>query len=530
MDIDYSKLDRIADTDPELDKEDFKEQILTKFDKSISKNKQDYSESGSSENVYRMSGISVDPRGSKSRPGLGPAELRNNNFFMEETEVYNGDKIPIRTYKKMAADPEISFGTKLIKSWIGSLPFSIETGDRRIKRVLEYALGNVWSSLVRDLLDSIILGFSFGEKVWQREDVILSDSVQGKEKIIFNGKIVSLEKIKFLDPTLNFSYYKNKKDEITKVEQWSGSEKITVDRDKLVWFALDKKYSGVFGQSRYKNIYTQWYYSKVNHKYTLNDLQKRGSPHIEVRYPEGTTILDDGSEVDNSVVARKIAEQLTSDGVVAMPSRVNEEGEFKWSVKYADTKQDSSKSPFIDYLKYSDKKKLKGLGVPPAVTDGDSNFSTLDAQGDMLVIIVEDIVNQLEEVIQKDVVNDLVDHNFGPKAKSLVDLKIDKSALGRRQISKEILKNMIRTGSSMEGKTLASWPDPASLMNELGITNNSFDKVFTDAQGTGRSENDPVSKEEKKERSNDTDRSRDPDDENRDRQRPSERESVTESN
>jgi hypothetical protein len=524
--VNFDKIERISQADPDVDIQKMQDTLSKTFGETITPERSKTSESEQVTSDFAT--LPIDPRGDKSRPGLGEEKLRNNDYLRDPERVYNNDRIPLKTYRKMSMDPEISFGTKLIKSWIGSLPFSVETKDKRMRSVVEYVLEDVWSNLIRDMLDSIAMGFAFGEKVWQRESVMLTETIKGKDKVIFDGKVVSLEKIKFLDPLDDFKYWKSKKDEIAKVEQWQGAEKVTVDRDKLVWFALDRKYSGIFGESRYKNIYTDWYYSKVNQKYTLNDLQKRGSPHIEVRYPVGKTELSDGTIVDNQEVAQKIAKKLMSDGVVAMPSKVNEGGDPKWSVEYADTKQGVSESPFIEFLKYTDKKKLKGLGVPPAVTDGESNFSTMDAQGDMLVIIVEDIVNQLEEKIQEDVVDQVVEHNFGPRAKSLVNLKIDKSALGRRQMAKEILKGMMRAGTSMKEKSLSSWPDPVSLMNDLGITSASIDEAFVDAPGTDRKQNDPQSQEEKKEDSNDTDRSRDPDDEQRDRERPSERESVTE--
>jgi hypothetical protein len=264
-------------------------------------------------------------------------------------------------------------------------------------------------------------------------------------------------------------------------------------------------------------VYEEWYYSKVNAKYMLSDLQKRGSPHLELRFPRGKSRLD-GELVPNSVIAKNIAKKMMSDGLAVLPSETYDNGEHKWTIAYANTKQGASKSPFLEYLKYSDQKKMKGLGIPPSVAGADSNFSSADAGGDMLVVVVEDIVNQLEDIIQKDVVEDIVEYNFGPEMKTLVNLKIDKSALGRRQLMKEILKVMIRTGTSMRGHTTKSWPDPSSMMNELGITSAPFADVFTEMAGADREDGESqVDEAERDEDSNTDARRSEPDDRDRER-------------
>lgn len=532
IEFDLDRIARLADSDPHLDS-NFSSFISQNYGQTL---KPEFKESAGKDGEAKFTASCFDIRGVSSRPGMGNATLgseRLSNYPTEEGdyEVYRGDPIPLKTYRKMSCDPEIAFGTFLLKGWVGGLPYSIECGDRQIKAIVTHILDGIWKDLVRDMMDSIRNGFAFGEKVWHRPEVfIVGEDDEGGEELLYEGPIASIEKVKFLDPTHSFTFYK-RKDEISRVEQQQMRKKVSVPRTKLVWFALDPEYSSIFGRSRYKNIYSDWYYSNVNVKLLLNDLQKRGSPHVEIRFPPGQTLVD-GKMVDNGDIAMMLANKMRSDGIVAVPSTTDDNGNDQWSIKYADTKQTTSESPFLDFLKYADQRKMKGLGIPPSVTDAESNFSNADAGGDMLVVVVEDIVNQLEERIQKDVVEDLVDYNFGPKYKSLVKLTIDKSALGRRNLMKEILKTMLRTGSSMQDFTLKAWPDPRSMMNELGILPASFDEIF---KKTGSSTNRPagesaVDEVEDDEGSNDTDGRRDPDDNNRERERDSSADSATESN
>jgi len=518
---DRQRISRIADTDPHVDREAFD----TFLDRTYSSPEVSQQESSRDEDTFEFSSEMYQIRGATVRPGMGNASLERSDLSNRPTEdgeyeIFTDDPISLQTYKKMSVDPEIAFGTFLLKGWIGGLPYTVECPDPMIKGVVDHILKGLWKDLIRNMMDALKVGFAFGEKVWERSEVsIAGEDDDGGKKMLYTGKITNLKKVKFLDPSHQFQFFKDKTDEIVRVQQSQRSGDKSVERSKLVWFALDQEYSSVFGKARYKNVYSEWYYSQVNVKYMLSDLQKRGSPHLELRFPRGKSRLD-GELVSNSAIAKSIAKKMMADGIAVLPSETYDNGEHKWTISYADTKQSGSKSPFLDYLRYSDSKKMKGLGIPPSVADAESNFSSADAGGDMLVVVVEDIVNQLEDCIQKDVVDQIVEYNFGPEMKSLVDLKIDKSALGRRRLMKEILKVMIRSGSSMNGHTIKSWPDPTSMMGELGITAAPFDDVFREMAGADRQAGEtPVDEAEDDEDSNDTDGRRNEDDMDRGRER-----------
>lgn len=518
-DYDIERISRIADTDPHVDREKFDAFLARTYNAPVQREEK----ARQAEEVFEFDAAMFDIRGATVRPGMGAASLGREDLSNRPTEdgeyeIFRDDPITLQTYKKMSVDPEIAFGTFLLKGWIGGLPYTVECPEPVVKGVVDHILEDLWKDLVRNMMDAIKIGFAFGEKVWERQDVTIpGEDEDGADTILYSGKIASLQRIKFLDPQHGFQFFKDKTDRIVRVQQRQRSRDVSVDRTKLVWFALDQEYSSVFGKARYKNVYGEWYYSQVNVKYMLSDLQKRGSPHLELRFPRGKSRLD-GELVPNSVIAKNIAKKMMADGIAVLPSETYDNGEHKWTITYANTKQGQSKSPFLEYLKYSDQKKMKGLGIPPSVTETDSNFSSADAGGDMLVVVVEDIVNQLEAAIQRDVVDQIVEFNFGPEYKSMVKLKIDKSALGRRQLMKEILKVMIRTGSSMKGHTIKSWPDPSSMMRELGITSATFDDVFTEMAGAERPAGEtPVDEAERDEDSNTDARRAEPD--NRERER-----------
>jgi hypothetical protein len=185
-------------------------------------------------------------------------------------------------------------------------------------------------------------------------------------------------------------------------------------------------------------------------------------------------------------LAVEIASAIKSTGSALLPSDTDEKGNYKWSIKYADTKQARDISPFMDYLNYSNRQKLSALGIPSAIL-GEATFGQADAQADMLIVIIEDIVSQIEDVIQKDVVSQIVDYNFGPKHISKVKLRIDRSSLGRKKLFKEILVNMMRISASVGGDKPKNMPSIPGLCEDLGVPVELYSELFNEGVGQPQS-------------------------------------------
>ena len=519
---DFSKALNYAGKDPDIDVQEF-EHFLARSASQFSD-----SENGSNNKFFKgfedvehgiTNHVFSGSQGGNGRTRMRPSFMRdqasNDPSETDEHEAFNLDSIPFATYKKMAIDPQIILGLFLLKGWVGGLKYKISCPDIEMEAVMKHSLGLVWKKLIRNLVDSVIFGFQFGEKVWQREDVELPHPVTPEPgKLVFSGTILNYKKIKFLDPSKDFKFYKNESDEITKVVQRNRRGEVSIPRDKLVWFALDERYSGIFGTSRLKAVYSTWYYAQVTNQLLLRDNEQRGAPHLEVRFPIGSTVFD-GEPVDNSLLAARYAQSIKSSGVVILPSSVDDKGNHKWSVAYADTKRASDSSPFMDYIQYADSRKLSAIGIPAAVL-GDATFGQADAQGDLLLVIIEDIISQIEDVIQKDVVRQLVEFNWGPKEVSKVKLTIDRSSLGRKRLFKEILIHVLRIASSREGLNPKNLPDIAGMCEDLDIPIGNFADMFVKADPAAGEKSaskspDPMDEWENDIDSNGVDRIQEPD-------------------
>jgi hypothetical protein len=468
-----------------------------------------------------------DIQGATARPGFGPTlkkypDLREDTNEAESVyEVYYNDTIPIQEYRQMARDPQLKLGLLLIVGLVSGLKYSISSEDKVIKEVLKKLYGRHHNSLVRKMIRiSFREGFTFAEKVFQRETV----TVEG-----YSGKAVGMREIAFQDPLNNFSFYKSgDSNQIHSIKQRQGRKEVELKRSRILWFSLDEEFGEVFGESRFKPAYPFWYYDKIGYQWRVNSLEKSGAPHLEGRYPQGSTNID-GTPVNNGQVLLDLLVQLTSTGHVVMPSSRDENGNLLWDIQYREPKNTKSEA-FTEFSMYNDRKKLDAIGIMGSIFEQGS-FSDTDAKADLLMAIMEDAINQIEETIGTDIIDYLVSYNFGPDAVNTVKFEIDRTGLGRRSMLKEILINAMRTQSSTPNYRPKKMIDIQGLLDEFGIETSVFEDIMeVDPEKESKNEDPsgptPLEEKVRNDAGNDPNQNR-PNETVRDRGRKADRKPIT---
>lgn len=405
----------------------------------------------------------------------------------EDFEDYNEDVIPVCTYRKMSLDPQIALGMLLIKGFVSTLKYKLKTEDAKVLAVTDYVLDRVHNQIVKEMIDtSFELGFAFFEKVWQNEQVkIVKKDPDGQPYTVFSGNVMSLKKVKNLDLEKGFSFFqKAGVDEISYVEQdqtiigaRSVDTAIRIPRHKLVWFALDQKYSNIFGRSRYKIAYESWFYTRKVYNLMLAHLRRTGSPPSYVKFPNGAINIA-GRQVDNNTIAEMILKKLDSQSSIGIPSDLHQGSDVpRWEAGFMEIKN-SDPGPYLKVLELLFRQKIAALGIPDSLLVGDSAYSTLDAVVDLLMIMIEDLVEQTENTIRRDIVDYIVEYNFGPDALTSFEYKIDRTGLGRTKLLKDIVVNLIRfNGSQGDLKPIIS-ADLSAIFEEMNIPVSAYESLF----------------------------------------------------
>jgi hypothetical protein len=196
----------------------------------------------------------------------------------------------------------------------------------------------------------------------------------------------------------------------------------------LVSFRAEGSY--LYGVPLLENIrlrYNEWL--RCNDGAARYDAKIAGS-HVIVEYPVGVSRDDKGLDVDNSVLAQRVLNQLESAGGVAIPRDVAAYMEVLntdnpgWKIWIADqgTAQQGS---FVERLNYLDKLLCRGLLQPErSVLEGvHGTKAEAETHQDAGMVLADLTHRKVTRAFQEQVVDPAVELNFGPQARGKVRLE-----------------------------------------------------------------------------------------------------------
>jgi hypothetical protein len=152
--------------------------------------------------------------------------------------------------------------------------------------------------------------------------------------------------------------------------------------------------------------------------------RKIAGSHFVVYYPLGKSLYN-GTEVDNGTIAKEILLGLEASGNISMPSTLlnfvdgvdnTNEKNAAWRLEFlSDT--GARQSSFVDRLRYLDSLKARAMHIPErAILEG--QFGTkAEAQGhgDIMTVLLENLDCLITQEINYQLVNQLLELNFGPE-------------------------------------------------------------------------------------------------------------------
>lgn len=408
-------------------------------------------------------------------------------FGSEQLGVYNPDTIPIETYIRMKADPQIAIGLAMIKMPLYSLGWTVECEDVDIKEFIREALSRVWRKMIVSMLTAIDFGFASHEKVWELFEMDVStQGPTGRKKTHFSGKAEIYRKIKAHYPTTIKIRTDSKTDEFLGINQQAGigGQAVKVDAPKCFLFTLGDEFGNYFGYSRMKPAYKSWYWKEVLTQFMLRYFERKGSPTTVVQHPIGGGIDNSGNTYDNADIALRIAQNLIENGAVAMPyERERETGRNQWDVSYL--QDDRRGEMFVNALNYLGAQVLRGLLTPERVMTQDlstGSFSMATSHAEIFLLSQEGLAAEMEFAINQNIVPPLVEFNFKPNRLVPCKIRIEKIQYDRRRILKEILVSVLNNVNTMVkgGKAPSIYPSIKEMSDVLGVPLIAFEEEYMD--------------------------------------------------
>lgn len=369
--------------------------------------------------------------------------------------------IPYHKRRKMLRHPSIAMARQLAVAPMVLADWTIETYPETPNSVRwliqKEVLARKYEILERALKDCIDFGFSAFEVVWNPD----GKNAAGEDA-------VTIQKFKHLYPYITFLRANPKNGEFAGVLQYdlySGGATYLEAMDVQL-YNNDVEGSNHYGNSMLDNCVDAFDDWQLTKQISMGYLKKIGGAHWIVYYPDGITNYN-GADTPNIEIANDLLRKLEANGGMAIPSDVAgftfdqnaRSGQRMWEVEQK-TDSGSTSASYIEQLRYYDELMVMGFQTPPrALLEGHFGTRAEAVQhAEAAIASWEMISNRMAEMTSKQVVNNLLELNFGKLARDSAFLKVSPITQDNRDMLKEVYM------------ALLSNPDSAySLIQELNV-------------------------------------------------------------
>jgi len=411
----------------------------------------------------------------------------------------NPDTIDVQTYSLMRRNYQLAIGLAIIKMPIISLPWIIECDDRNIQKTVEWMIKKIWKKLIKTSLMAVDYGFAQHEKVWERNNVKISEiDKKGKETVYYKGDLVYYKKIKPNHPESIRMKFDDKQNliEIVQESNSTGAEEIMLPIRKCFLFTNDEEYGNPFGISRLKNAYTVWYYQTLLLQFMMQYFERRGTPPVVATAPPGRTQDASGAEIDNLELALRVGTSLISSSIAVLPYQPNKDGnENMWKL---DSLSDDARAPmFIEALNHLEARGLRALFIPEGIVSsnekGGSGSNSVSA--DLFLMIQKGLISDIEDAVSEQIIRPFIEANFPPDKQRLATIRLDQLSFERKITIKEVFVEMLRGNDTaiqmgVAPNLIPSMEQMAAILeipletweDATGMTQEEFKKMIEDAK------------------------------------------------
>lgn len=355
---------------------------------------------------------------------------KDDTYERPDQEDFNPSDFTFEVYDKMLKDGQVKAGLDMIKLSATSRGFTVTGDDPETRKYADFInqnfemlQGNL-EDTIAEMLSALEYGFSCTEKVFEYKD----------------GKIM-LKKLKVLDPH-TISVKTNKFGDIEYVIQRIGSKEIKIPRNKIIWYAYDKRFGNLYGNSILRNVYKHWYIKDKMYRFANIAYERYGTPLLIGK-------VQDARDVNKMT---KLLEKIN-----AMTGLAISGGDDIKAIQ-------GSNADFIGYIEHHDRKIMEAMLVPPmllGLSRGQSgSYALTGNQFDIFMIRLEALQRDLKSLIEEEIIRPLIDLNF-PNVKAY-------PAFNFKPLANEDIEKMARVFNMMiQAQVIA--PTEEWIREELGF-------------------------------------------------------------
>jgi len=348
-----------------------------------------------------------------------------------------------KTYRAMRCDPTIAMARAAATAPIKFASWSVEgeLQDETVRDALSDYFQKVQFDLVRHLLYALDYGWMALEKVWTLNERT------GRMDASFRPLRHELTKVLVLEGSGEFAGLRN-----------TASGTVDLEPRDSILFTYDGEYGDPYGRSRFENIRAKAWEPWEEVVGQLKRYHSKVSGAIPVvHYPIGMTKVAGGSTVDNSSLAKKLVESLSSLKGVALPQKfekwaeamlrqgANPDDLLSWKVNFIDAPSGAG-GEMIATAQYYDSLKVRGYLLPErAILEGQHGTKAEAAEhGDIALGVAEETLRDIYSCLNTQLVDEWLEVNYGPQLRGALYLKPAPLSDEARVMSKQLLTTVLQ--------------------------------------------------------------------------------------
>ena len=331
------------------------------------------------------------------------------------------DEIRIEDLDRVRQDPVVRSSLRLLKLPILRAKWQVYSEDPKIEALVQEILRPHMRQLLWALCTAFDYGVAFVEKVWRREPVLRvshTRSTQDASDVYTYRDVWTIDRVVHLDPSLCWALV-YPTGEFAGVRQLQAGD--IIPEGKLIHYAVDAEFNEVYGNPVTKPC-IPYFEVKVR---LLEDLSRYfatyGVPIKKGYAPPGQTSVGTAENgqpvlVDNLEYLAEQLDNLTNAHTIVLPNMVDSAGQRMWEVELAPP---PGAAPYEAFLNFLDEQMRQAMGVPAlaSIHPQMGSYALGRSQIDLFIQNEEAWLQQIQEVLNRQLIPDIVRFNFGSRAR-----------------------------------------------------------------------------------------------------------------
>lgn len=345
----------------------------------------------------------------QGRGDLGYYELPGGNVLQ-----FDLTRLTLSDYRTMRSHYQINMSLQILTFVIHSIDWRIECDDKRIADFCDENMREMWTRFMRAISQAWWAGYSPINIEWTQ------DRVPGKITISNFKDLVPEE----CQPEWKEINRVNSDGSRVKLYEYDGinhrNTSQTIPKEATLWYPVLKENGDIYGRKLLKPAFAPWFFSQLIHLFANRYFERFGEPLPVGRAPFDDSVDVGGTTKTGKEIMEGIVSNIRNRAAVVLPAdRAGGSGDsndFEYTIDYLESQMRGA--DFERYLARLDEEMSLAMFMPVLLfrTSDIGSYNLGQAHEQLFFMMVEGLVGDIAEYLEKYALNRLVDFNYGPNA------------------------------------------------------------------------------------------------------------------